>query len=173
MAGVEVKGLKQFRRDLKAADAKYPKELRALHKRIADRVSVDARKKAQSLGGVHAKAAAAIKPRATQTEARLSVVPQKRTAMANVAFFGARARTGWYSHYRYASSARTSLARRVTGRVRGVQHPGWVGNSWEIAKRGEGPYALNDAIRTNVKWAQSELLDGMDKLAARAFPEGR
>ena len=55
--------------------------------------------------------------------------------LSAAAFWGAKKRTGWYADPRYRKSKR--------------QHPIWVGNSWQAGAKGQGPYALNDAIADN------------------------
>lgn len=157
-SGVEIRGLAEFRRALRDADGDWPKELTKAHKEIGDLGARYAREKAAAMGGVQARAKSAIGGKGTQTEARIGVFPSGVDRMANVAFFGAKRHTGWYADPRYAGSP--------------AQHPKWVGDGWEPAVSGQGPYAINDALAEHL----DEILDEYDKaiarIAAAAFPEG-
>lgn len=127
-ASIEVTGLKEFRRALKAMGPEWPKALRDVHEGIADEGAALSRGVASGMGGVQAHFAGRIRGTASQREARVSV----GGGGANVAFWGAKKRTGWYAPGRYHNSTR--------------QHPTWVGNSWEVAEAGQGPYAINPAL---------------------------
>lgn len=129
-ASIDVPELPSFRRALKAMDPQWPKGLRRVHKEIADRGAALSRAEASGMGGVQAAAASAIKGKANQREARVGVAPSGRVPFANVAFWGAKKHTGWYAH---VHSDRP-------------QHPEWVGNSWDVAVAGQGPYAINTAL---------------------------
>lgn len=131
-AGAEVRGLADFRRELKNAGAAFPKELRSTHKKIADKAATGARGIALGMGGLQAKSASAIVGTATQTSASIGVTAGARNPYANVAFWGALRRTGWYAAPRYAGSTR--------------QHAPWVGSNWEVGSFTGGPYAINRAI---------------------------
>jgi hypothetical protein len=63
--GVNVEGLAELRRALKAASDAAPKELNAVSKDVATLVADDARGKAAGLGGVAAKVAPSISPSGT------------------------------------------------------------------------------------------------------------
>lgn len=131
---VTVRGLKSLRRGLKQIGPEWPRELRKVNKEIADRAATLARTKATGMGGVHAKAAGAIKGYATGVAASVGVPTSgKSTPMAGLAFWGAKAQTGWYAADKFNQST-------------GAQHPKWVGASWEVAVSGQGPYAINDAL---------------------------
>lgn len=133
-AVVDVVGLKDFRRALKAMDPEWPKALKGVHAGIGAEGAIRSRAVARGMGGVQAKAASAIGFKATVREARIAIYPSAHSdAMANVAFWGAKKRTGWYARNRYGDSATP-------------QHPRWVGNSWDVAEAGQGPYAINAAL---------------------------
>ena len=157
-SGVEVIGLKEFRRGLKAVGAEWPKELRRVHKTIADRGAALAQGFASGMGGVQAKAAGAIRGRANQRSARIGVAGGRGSPMANVAFWGAKRHSGWYAAARYSDSP--------------PQHPPWVGNSWEPAVFGQGPYAINPALARYLPELLDEYGQMIDRLAADAFPDG-
>lgn len=150
--GVDVKGLKEFRSELKRVDAGFPKQLRTVHKDIADDVADRARGIASGMGGVQAKAAGALKGYATQTQASVGV---SGGGIANVAYWGAKKHTGWYAHIH---SSRP-------------QHPAWVGNSWEPGVAGQGPYAINDALAEKLPDIDDAYLDAIEDLARSAFPD--
>jgi hypothetical protein len=63
--GVNVEGLAELRRALKAVSATAPKELSAAGKEVADFVAADAKDAAGALGGVAAKVAPSISARAS------------------------------------------------------------------------------------------------------------
>ena len=46
----------------------------------------------------------------------------------------------------------------------------WVGSSWAVGKRGEGPYAINEAVADKEDEIVEAIADGMDRLARRAYP---
>lgn len=153
--GVEVVGLAEFRAELKALGAEWPRALTKVHSTIARNTGRLAQAFASSGTRQQAKSAGAIKGSGTQSGAKLSV--SGGPAYAAAAFWGAKRHTGWYAKPQYAQ-------------VRASQFPKWVGNAWEVGGAG-GPYALNDAIRQYMP----ELVRDYDRmivdLAHRAFPE--
>jgi hypothetical protein len=152
--GIDVKGLREFRTELKRVDAEFPKALRKVHKEIADDVADRAQNVASGMGGVRAKAAGAIRGYATQVQASVGV---SGGGIANVAFWGALKRSGWYAHIHSPGGRR--------------QHPMWVGNSWEPGVAGQGPYAINDAIADKLPDIDESYLDAIEDLARSAFPD--
>ena len=154
----EIQGLKEFRRELKALGPEWPKELTKVHKAIAAKATALAQAKAMGLGGEQRKAAAAIKPAATMRTMGIAVRPTTRAPMAFPAFWGTKKRSGWYARARY----RSSTAR---------QHPAWVGNTWEVAQRGQGPYAINDALAASLPSLLDDYSTMLRDLTHRAFPE--
>jgi len=150
-----IRGIREFRRALKGVGPEWARELRVVHKRIADMVVPHAQARAQAMGGVQAEAAGAIKGKANQREARIGVGPTAAVPFANVAFWGAKKRTGWYARYRYKDSP-------------APQHPAWVGNSWDVGEPGGGPYAINPAIADDREEVLAEYLRMIDELAERA-----
>ena len=149
--------MREFRAALKQAGPEFPKELRAVHKEIADDAARDSQSAARGLGGVQRKAANTIKGRATQREARIAVSGMR--GLGNVAYWGAKKRTGWYGKPKFRGSG----AR---------QHPVWVGNSWEVAVPGQGPYAINNTLARNLPQYLDRYMEAIDRLAKEAFPEG-
>ena len=154
----EVRHLREFRAALREIDPQFPRELRAVNKKIADRAATGARGIAYGLGGVQAKAAGAITGSADQTSASVGVNASSRNPMANVAFWGAKKRTGWFADARYSSSS-------------SIQHPPWVGNSWEPAEFSGGPYAINRALFFDLPDLMADFDDMVDDISRRAFPD--
>jgi hypothetical protein len=153
-ASVEIKGLRDFRRELKAVSTDLPRELRRLQKDIADDVANDAQGIAASMGGVQAKAAGDIRGYARADQASVGF---PSGGIAGAAFWGTLRHTGWYAAARYANSP--------------PQHPEWVGNSWEPGERGQGPYAINDALADMLPDLDDRYLDMIEDLAHAAFPD--
>jgi hypothetical protein len=109
---------------------------------------------ASGMGGVTAKAAGSIRAYATQQQASIGV---SSGGIPAVAFWGALKRTGWYAHIHSPG-----------GRP---QHPKWVGTSWEPGQRGQGPYAINDALAEVADTIEERYAEMITDLAARAFPD--
>jgi hypothetical protein len=151
---VEVKGLKDFRRELKAASSGMPKALRKAQKEIADDVAAGSQLAAFAMGGLQAKAAGSIKGYASQTQASVGF---PSGGIAGAAFWGTLRHTGWYAAARYAG-----------GRP---NNPKWVGNSWEPGVAGQGPYAINDALADFLPDLDDRYLDMLEDLASKAFPD--
>lgn len=156
---VEIIGLKEFRKALKAVGPEWPRELSKANREIAkigERVSQN---EARSMGGIQRRAANAIKGSANVREARIQVKPSagKRnpTAMARVAFWGAKKRTGWYRS-------------KPQGKP---QHPKWVGSKWEVADLNSGPYAINAALARHLDDIVAAHRAAIDRLAAAAFSD--
>ena len=153
--------IKQFRKALKGIGPEWPKELAQVHReigKIGERVS---QTEARRMGGVQRKAAAAIRGRGNQRDARIAIKPSnsKRnpTAMANAAFWGAKKRTGWYAAGKFAGST-------------SQQHPEWVGNTWDVADKNGGPYAINVALARHLDDIQAAYTASIGRLVSRAFP---
>lgn len=161
-SGITVEGLRAFRKALREAGPEFPKALRLAHKDIADIAARVSQTEARRMGGVQAKASGALKGRATQAKATLAIKPSKSarnaTAMANVAFWGADKRTGWYARGRYKNSP----AR---------QHPPWIGNTWDVMDPTQGPYAINKALAAHEEDLINALWASLSRLIADAFPE--
>jgi hypothetical protein len=157
-SGPEIIGLPEFRRALRALGREWPRELRKVNKTIADEAVALARSDAAERGGVWAKAAKAIRARATQNEARIAVRPGPKYPFALAAFWGMKRRTGWYGAKRFRGSG-------------GHQHAPWVGASWRVAERGEGPYVINDALARYRPRLLDRYAEMLDRLHAEAFPD--
>lgn len=154
-AAVEIEGLKEFRKELKALGPEWPKALRKQYKAISDKVAQSAQAKASSLGGVHAKAAPGIKGYATADSGAVGV---PSGGVAAVGVWGAKKHTGWYAKPQFANSP--------------PQHPKWVGNSWEPGGSG-GPYGVNAAIAAELPFIEKAFTAVVDDVTKQAFPDGR
>ena len=156
---VEILGLREFRKALKAAGPEFPKELTKANREVAQIAQRVSQNEARAMGGVQRRAASAIKGSANARQARLQIKPSKGkrnpTAMANVAFWGAERRTGWY---------RT----KPEGKQ---QHPTWVGARWQVAEPNEGPYAINPALARHLDDIVAAHAAALNRLAAKAFPD--
>lgn len=157
-AGANVIGLPEFLRGLRQLDGNWDAALALAHQKIASKGAAYARAAARGMGGVQAKSASAIGEKHDPRKATIAVLPSRYLdAMANAAFWGAKQHSGWYRARRYANSP--------------AQHPRWIGNSWEVAVRGQGPYAINDALASRRDQLLDEYLDEIERIARAAFPE--
>lgn len=167
--GAYITGIKEFRAALKAIGPEWPKELKETHEQIGRRGRALSQAQARAMGGVQARAAGAIKSRGNQREAVIYVQPTTQNPMAFIAFWGAKRRTGWYAKAGPNAMSRTGWASR---QVLKPQHPPWVGNTWEPAVAGQGPYAINEALAEHLDDLLDQYLNMIDRLSGRAFPEG-
>lgn len=152
-AAIEVRGLREFRAELRRIDrsgggSAWSRELGATHRRLSTMVAGMAARKATSGQQKHFRDL--LRPRGTVAGARIAWAPK-----ANTAFMGAKKKTGWYAALRYRDSTR--------------QHPEWVGNQWTAGGPG-GPYAVNPAIRDNITLILNTYAHAVDRVARRAFP---
>lgn len=131
--GSNIDGYDEFRKALREFGTQWPKQLQKINKQTAELAANYAALKAYSMGGIWAAAAKAIVGRATQKDARVGVTINSRNPFAGAAFWGMKRRTGWFAAGKFSSSPKP-------------QHPVWVGNTWEAARKGQGPYAINDAL---------------------------
>lgn len=155
-SGVKVVGLREFRSDLKAIGPEWGKALADVHRQIGRRGAAVSQARARGMGGIFAEAASAIVGKGNQRDARVGVSQTKTNPMANVAFWGAKRRTGWYARQRRDGNR---------------QHPPWVGNTWEPAVAGQGPYAINDALAAQLPDILDQYGRMIDRLAAKAYPD--
>ncbi len=151
---VELVGLQEFRAALKAMGPEWPRALTEVHQQIGRRGAALARGRAST--PLQAKAQGTIKGRGTQSAATISV--SGMGGLGNVAFWGAKKKTGWYAKPQFADGP--------------AQHPPWVGNSWEVAVHGQGPYAINAALADDLPDIMKQYENMIDNLTAKAFPEG-
>lgn len=159
-AAIKVVGLKEFRKALRSLSEPkaWTKELSAIHKTIANEVTVRARAEASAMGGAQRHFAGAIRGYGTAQAARvgLSSADQGgRNWGANAAFWGVKDSTsGWNDG----------------NSVPNLKDP-WVGNSWDTGVAGQGPYAINDAVAAELPRIEDQYGDAFEDLAHRAFPD--
>lgn len=75
---IEVRGLREFRKELKGLGGTLPKDLAKANKRAVEVITSVAKAKAMAMGGVQAKAAPSIKAAATQRVAKLTIGDPRR-----------------------------------------------------------------------------------------------
>lgn len=140
-----VEGLREFQRELRNVDRTLGRDLRAALKRAAEIAAADARSRARSAGGVLGKAevVASIKAQAEQRAAKIS----------------------------WGAAAAPMAAGAIMGAVQYAQFEPWVGAAWTPGVAGEGPRAINDAIASTRPRIEEAILDELDRLASRAFPD--
>lgn len=154
-AAVQVVGLKELRRELKKLEEprEWSKALGRIHREVAKAVAETARGYATQMGGSQKHFAAAIRGYGSAPAARLAIADPK----AFGAFWGAKQRwTGW--------NARNGDQGRPN-------QPEWVGNTFPVGVRGQGPYAVNDAIADRLPWIEEHFADQIDDLLKQAFPD--
>jgi len=154
---MEADGLAELIAGLKASSQGLGREQRKANKRVAEEVSEWARSAARSGTRQQVRAAGAIKPRSTQSTARLAI--SGGPAYAKAAFWGMSRRTGWYAAERFRES-------------RGRQAPRWVGNSWTAGVAGQGPHVINDALAAHVDEVEALYAAGYESALKAAFPGG-
>lgn len=150
-SGVEITGLRAFRKELKTLEnpRQWTTELGRLNRTIAKEAAAESRSAAQAMGGPQRHFAAAIKGYGSAAAARVRIADEN----AYAAFWGAKQRTGWNAGNQTPNQ------------------PEWVGASWDVAVRGQGPYAINDTIAENADRYADMYGDGLMDIARRAFPD--
>lgn len=150
-SGVEITGLAAFRKELKTLEnpRQWTTELGRLNRTIARQAADDAQAEARAMGGPQRHFADAIKGYGSAAAARIRIADER----ANAAFWGAKQRTGWNAGNRTANQ------------------PDWVGASWDVAVRGQGPIAINDAIADKADEYAAAYADGFIEISGRAFPD--
>ena len=146
---IRVDGLKEFRRELKALDAQWPKELRTANKEAADIVAEGTRSSFLSRPGVAPKVAASVKALAQQTGAAVQIGGDRWPFALGSEFGGGKFGAG-----------RPSPRGGHT-----TQFPAW---------RGSGPgagYSLYPTFRAKREEVIETYGRAIDRLTARAFPD--
>lgn len=142
---VEIRGLKEFRAELKAAEGKLERELTKANKKAAEVAAERGRAKVSGLLPVQRKVSSLIRAAGLGTK---SVVRSGGAGFPGVLTMGA-----------------------LLGAKRYKQFPAWVGNDWDVGVAGTGPYGVNDAIAESLP----EFIETYDamlvELTARAFPD--
>ncbi len=143
-AATQVRGLAEFRSQLKAADKTFPRELAKAHRKIGNQVAGTAQSIAKGTSRQMAAASGAIKGRGTQRQASVAISGGARIPFADGAFWGAEAYP---------------------------QFPPWVGNTWAPGVAGQGPYAINDAVAEEIPETLDTFSQMITDLYDRAFPD--
>lgn len=157
VAKSEIRGLKEFRRELRKMDKALPVEMRKVHRKVADLVS--SRTRTAMAGGLQSgRAAKGIKPSATSRSALIDTATTARSPFTLAVIWGQRKRSGWYAAPRYADS-------------KGKQFEPWVGNQWDPGEHGGRPYYLGFVVDESLDEIDRIYLEGVDELARRAFPD--
>lgn len=118
------------------------KEIGAMNQAAAEPIAADARSRASRRGGSAAKAAPSIKA-------------TRKSAKAVIAVGGPRYRFGWGAEF---------------GAKAYPQFPRWRGNQWNPDSGGVG-YFLHPAIRDDREAFERRYFDGIEEVAAKAFPD--
>lgn len=145
---IDIQGIKQFSKAVKSVDKALAKELRLVHKKVA--VFVAGRASTAS----PARTKGAIRPRATQTAAKIALTPGRRGDALGV-FMGQTRRSGWYGKGRYRKS-------------QGRQFDRWVGNQYTPGDSAGKPYFIGDAINSSIDEAVEMFAEGLGEVAKRA-----
>lgn len=157
-SGAAITNLAEFKAAIARMGSLWDAEFSLLNQKIASKAASGARGRAGTGTPLQAKAASAIGERHSKDRAAVAVLPSALDRMANVAFYGAKRHFGWYGRSRYNDSTTP-------------QAPPWVGNTWDVAVAGQGPYAINNSLAAHLREYQDEWLDGVRGMARRAFPD--
>lgn len=164
----------QFARELRQLEngQRFTADLRKSYRRIGTKAAGWARDEMRSSGDRQlARSAGAVRGSASAASARISVGGASVPG-ALAAVWGTKGPTGWYAGW---YKGQIDPERRV-GFMRGVispNNPRWIGNTWTVATRGQGPRGINDALADHQPEIQAEVVTEMDRMMARAFPVGR
>ena len=147
-AATEIVGLRAFRKELKTLEdpRKWTKALGQLNRDIGKEAADDSRREATGMGHEQGHFADAIRGYGSAASARIAIARAAKGQPlygANGAFFGSK---------------------------QFAQFNDWVGVGWDVAVRGQGPIAINDAIADNADKYAAKYGDGFMELAAGAFP---
>lgn len=159
-SGADVVGLDDFRRTLKAMGPQWAKALLDAHKQVSERGAEWSRWELAGTGTRQQQLAIdAIRGKATQKWARIGVTASRRVPWALAAVWGAYKKTGWYADpVKYKQSTAS-------------QFQPWVGNSWDVAVAGGGPYGINPALAQHLPDILDFYKKMLDDISAKAFPE--
>jgi hypothetical protein len=151
--GVDAKELRAFRQSLKAReDGKaWDKTLSRTNKRYGQVIVSEAQSRLHG-----ASASKNIKASAGLTGISIIVSNTSAVPWTLADIWGAKKRTGWYAAERYEGGA--------------PQHPPWVGNSWTVGSRGEGPYGVNAAIADKLDEVMDGWAEDIQQLMNEAMP---
>jgi len=156
--------IRQVRREIRRLDpeqaGELKKRLKAANKHAADMIAAAAQAKAEALGGIHRRAAPQIKGSNVEKGIRIRVANSKKVPFAVAALWGRKGRSGWYLDWTLHMK---DLGHPTDG---GPQFPKWVGATWEPGVKGQGPYAVNDAIAEKRDEIVEQWTRAIERLAA-------
>lgn len=109
---------------------------------------VASRARSNARGGtpLQRRSASAIKAKPSVRGAGVRVTASSGVPAALAAFFGRDRPSGWYLKQVTVGSSKDDLV--TAARKQGF--PAWVGQSWTVGRRGEGPHAVNDAVADSI-----------------------
>lgn len=147
---LKIVGLRELQRDLRAADAALPRELRKINLEAAQLVTTKAKGAASALGGLAAKSAGAIKAQADQRGAAVRLTATAAIPFVLGAEFGAEHNVPRH---------------RTTGTYKGYnQFKEWRGNGSDAG------YFLYPTIRASDEEIVDIYTKRLGELLATAFP---
>ena len=140
---VDIEGLDQFARDLRAAGPAMPKRMGQANKKAAELVADEARRRAKSLGGSAAKGVRTLTSSAAAKQAAIMVG-------------GPRAPWMWGAEF---------------GAKRYRQFPAWRDNQWAPDTANGVGYFMHPAIRETRDEFVETYMAAVSQVAAGAFPD--
>ncbi len=146
---IQVDGLKDFQKDLRAANRDFPKQLRVAGKDAAEIVAGRTRSSYARRGGVAPKVARSVKAMGEQRGASVKIGGKRFPFALGAEFGGGKYRKG-----------RPSPRGGYT-----TQFPPWRGNGL-----GAG-YSLMPTIRASQEEIVDQYADALDAIAKRCFPD--
>lgn len=141
---IYVDGITDLQRGLRAVDAKWPRELRKIHKEIGEIAAAEAR------------------DRAGRGDRGVGAIPSSR-ARASIRGMGEQrgAKVAW------GKASVPWAAGQIMGSIQYPQFPGWVGNTWPVGVSTDGPYYINPAIDEKRDEMMEMLHDRLADLTSR------
>jgi len=137
---IKIEGLDEFRRQLRAADPKFGREMGRINQAVAKPIAIKAASRAQALGGSAAKGSKTTKA-------------ARKAKAAVIAVGGPQAPWMWGAEF---------------GSEQYAQFPAWRGNQWNPVGGGVG-YFLHPTIRDERDNSDEIFLGGITELVSRAF----
>lgn len=154
--GVVVQGAPELARALAKADRDAGKALAASNRALARTERDVIRTRARSGTRQQQRMAGGIGSRASRTSASISVRNTAGAPGATATFWGQKGKFGWYANPRYRESP--------------PQGPAWVGNSWTVATRGQGPHVINETLAERIDDIGDRFLTDQFALLERHIP---
>lgn len=155
-----------------ARDGLWRRELRKAYRPIGTFAAVRARPEMRASGDRRVAVAAKSLRSAPTPSAAVISAGSREVPFAVAALMGMHrgTRTGWNLNTYSGPGVVTGV--RALGERSRPQHLDWVGNSWTVATRGQGPRGLNDALADNVGEIGDMFIEAAWAVIVRAFPPG-